>query len=61
VLKIPQGELNKAAGKPDNTALAFFRQEEAAPIMRTLAEVPNGKLSEVRKLIERYVKRQIRK
>ncbi len=58
VLKIPQGELNKAAGKPDDAALAFFRREEAAPIMRTLAEVPNGKLAEVRKLIERYVRKQ---
>ncbi len=61
VLNIPQGELNKAAGKPDDAALAFFRREEAAPIMRSLAEVPNSKLREVRKLIERYVNRKERK
>jgi transcriptional regulator with XRE-family HTH domain len=58
VLKIPQGELNKAAGKPDDAALAFFRREEAAPIMRSLAEVPSGKLGEIRKMIERYVRKQ---
>jgi len=58
VLSIPQGELNKAAGKPDDAALAFFRREEAAPIMRSLAEVPSGKLGEVRKMIERYVRKQ---
>jgi len=58
VLKIPQGELNKAAGKPDDAALAFFRRDEALPIMRSLAEVPSGKLEEVRKMIERYVRKQ---
>jgi len=61
VLNIPQGELNKAAGKPDDAALAFFRKEEAAPIIKTLADVPNGKLADVRKLIERYIRRQNRK
>jgi hypothetical protein len=58
VLKIPQGELNKAAGKPDDAALAFFRREEAAPIMRSLAELPSNKLGEVHKIIERYVRKQ---
>jgi transcriptional regulator with XRE-family HTH domain len=58
VLKIPQGGLNKAAQKPDNAALEFFRKEEAGPIMRTLAEVPNSKLGEVRKIIERFLSRQ---
>jgi transcriptional regulator with XRE-family HTH domain len=61
VLNIRQGELNKAAGKPDDAALAFFRKEEAAPIMRTLAEVPSSKLGQVRKMIERYVSRKGRK
>ena len=58
VLNIPQGELNKAAGKPDDAALAFFRKEEAAPIIRTLAEVPSSKLGQVHKMIERYIGRQ---
>lgn len=31
VLNIPQGELNKAAQKPDPAALVFFRKEEAGP------------------------------
>jgi len=58
VLNIPQGALNRAAKKPDNTALEFFRKEEAAPIMRTLAEVPANQLGQVQKLIERFVRRQ---
>lgn len=58
VLQLPQGELNKAAGKPDASALEFFRREEAAPIMRTLAEVPARQLGTVQKLIERFVSRQ---
>lgn len=61
VLNIPQGELNKAAGKPDDAALAFFRREEAAPIIRSLAEVPSSKLGEVRKMIENFVSRKGRK
>jgi len=31
VLNIPRGGLNEAAGKPDDTALEFFRHEKAAP------------------------------
>jgi transcriptional regulator with XRE-family HTH domain len=58
VLRIPRGDLNKAAGKPDASALEFFRKEEAAPIMRTLAEVPAGQLGRVQKMIERFVRRQ---
>ena len=58
VLNIPQGELNKAAGKPDDSALEFFRKDEAAPIMRTLAKVPKGQLGKVQELIERFVSQQ---
>ena len=58
VLGISKGELNQAAKRPDNTALEFFRKENAAPIMRTLAEVPDSKLGDVHKLIERYLSRQ---
>src|ERR1700679_4215135 len=47
VLGIPQGELNQAAEKPDNAALEFFRRDKAAPIMRSLAEVPDSKLGDV--------------
>jgi transcriptional regulator with XRE-family HTH domain len=55
VLNIPQGELNKVAGRPDDRALEFFRKEEAAPIMRTLAKVPINKLETVRKMIQDFV------
>ena len=58
VLEIPQGKLNQAAEKPDNTALEFFRKDKAAPIMRSLAEVPDGKLGEVHGLIKKYLSRQ---
>jgi transcriptional regulator with XRE-family HTH domain len=58
VLSIPEGELNRAAKKPDDTALEFFRKENAAPIMRRLAEVPDNKLGEVQKLIERFLDRE---
>ena len=54
-LKIPQGELNKVAGRPDDKALEFFRKEEAAPIMRTLAKVPASQLETVREMIETFI------
>ena len=54
-LSIPQGELNKAAGRPDDKALEFFRREEAAPIMQTLAKVPAKQLESVRELIEKFI------
>lgn len=57
VLNIPNGGLHEAAGKPDDTALEFFRKEEAAPIVRTLSQVPNNKLSAVHKIIERFLKK----
>lgn len=55
VLNIPQGELNKVAGRPDDRALEFFRKEDAAPIMRTLAKVPANQLEAVRKMIEKFM------
>ena len=58
VLKIPKGELFKAAGKPDDKALDFFRKEEAGSIMRTLATVPNQHLSQVQNLIEHFLKKR---
>jgi transcriptional regulator with XRE-family HTH domain len=54
-LNIPQGELNKAAGRPDDKALEFFRKDKAAPIMRTLAKVPANQLETVRELIEKFI------
>ena len=55
-LNIPEGELFKAAGKPNDAALDFFRKDEAAPIMRMLADVPTGQLPAVRKFLGRIVK-----
>jgi transcriptional regulator with XRE-family HTH domain len=56
VLKIPDRELFKAAARPDDKALEFFRKEEAGPIMRMLADVPTGQLPAVRKLLGQFVK-----
>jgi len=58
VLHITDGELFKAAERPDDQALEFFRKDEAGSIMRTLAPLPNSQLAEVHKLIERFVKKQ---
>jgi transcriptional regulator with XRE-family HTH domain len=58
VLRVPAGELFKAAGRPDSQALEFFRKEEAGPIMRSLAEVPNSQLPAVREWIEQFVQKQ---
>ena len=55
VLDIPLGELNTAAGTPDDVALEFFRKEEAAPIMKMLGNVPTSKLGQVRKLLQKFV------
>jgi hypothetical protein len=55
-LNIPEGELFKAAGKPNDAALDFFRKDEAGPIMRMLADVPTGQLPAVRKFLGRIVK-----
>jgi transcriptional regulator with XRE-family HTH domain len=60
VLNIPEGELFKAAGRPDDQALEFFRKEEAGSIVRTLADVPNNQLPSVLKMIEHFVKKQRR-
>ncbi len=56
VLNIPKDDLFKAAGKPNDEALDFFRKEEAGPIVRTLATVPSRQLPQVHKLIERFLK-----
>jgi transcriptional regulator with XRE-family HTH domain len=58
VLNLPSGELFKAAGRPNDAALDFFRKEEAGPIMKALAPLPNSQLAEVRKLIERFVQKR---
>jgi len=47
--------LNQAAGRPDDRALEFFRREEAAPIMQTLAKVPSSRLEAVRQMIEEFI------
>ena len=57
VLNIPPGELNRAAQKPDNQALLFFRKDESGPIMKALNEVPANRLPEVRQLLERFLKK----
>jgi transcriptional regulator with XRE-family HTH domain len=60
-LNISEGEFFKAAGKPNDAALEFFRKEEAGPIMRMLADVPTGQLPAVRKYLVRFTKiRKIR-
>jgi transcriptional regulator with XRE-family HTH domain len=56
-LQIPDGELFKAAGKPDDAALGFFRKEEAGSIMRTLASAPRHKLPQIHRLIERFLQK----
>jgi transcriptional regulator with XRE-family HTH domain len=58
VLNIPEGELFKAAGRPDDQALEFFRKDEAGSIMRTLAPLPNSELAVIHKMIERFVRKK---
>lgn len=58
VLNIPKGNLCKAAGRPDDVALEFFRRDEAAQIVRSLASVPKSELPKVQKWIDGLVKRQ---
>lgn len=58
VLNIPKGQLNTAAGKPEDSALEFFRKEEAGPIMRKLAEVPTNQLDKIERLLEQFLNRQ---
>lgn len=55
VLGIPEGKLHEAAGKPDDATLEFLRRDEAASLVRTLAQLPDRKLGTVRKLIERLL------
>jgi transcriptional regulator with XRE-family HTH domain len=61
VLDITEGKLFAAAARPDDQALEFFRRDEAAPILRTLAEVPKEDLSTVRKMIEAFVERRAKR
>ena len=58
VLSIPKDDLFKAAGRPNEQALDFFRKEQSGPIMRTLADVPNSQLPEVLKMLQRFVRRR---
>ena len=58
VLVIPEGDLFKAAARPDDQALEFFRKEEAGSILRTLAPLPNSQLAAIHKMIERFVQKQ---
>src|ERR1035437_1250148 len=59
-LNIPNRELFKAAARPDDQALEFFRKDEAGSILRTLAPLPNSQLAVVHKMIERFVQKQRR-
>ena len=54
VLNFPADELFKAAGRPNDKALEFFRKEDAGSILRTLAQLPSRQLPAVRKMIENY-------
>jgi transcriptional regulator with XRE-family HTH domain len=58
VLNISDNGLFKAAGRPNDQALEFFRKEESGPIMWTLAEVPNSQLPSVLKVLQRFVRRR---
>jgi transcriptional regulator with XRE-family HTH domain len=58
VLNIPDRELFKAAGRPDDQALEFFRKEDAGSIVRTLASAPTHQLPQIHKLIERFLKKR---
>jgi transcriptional regulator with XRE-family HTH domain len=60
VLNIPEGDLFKAAQRPNDQALEFFRKEEAGSIMRTLAPLANKELADIHKIIERYLQKQKR-
>ena len=57
VLNVHNGELFKAAGRPDDQALEFFRKEEAGSILRKLAKVPDNRLAAVDKLLEGFVRK----
>src|ERR1017187_566977 len=60
VLHIPKDELFKAAARPNDQALEFFRKEEAGSIMRTLAPLANKELADIHKIIERHLQKQKR-
>jgi transcriptional regulator with XRE-family HTH domain len=59
VLNIPKDKLFKAAGRPDNRALAFFRKDDANSIVRDLDSLPKSKLAEVVKMIRRGLKKRM--
>ena len=58
VLNLPEGDLFKAAERPNNQALEFFRKDEAGSILRKLALVPNRKLPAVDKLLADFLQKQ---
>jgi transcriptional regulator with XRE-family HTH domain len=58
VLGLPEDKLFEAAGKPNEVALEFFRKDEAADIVRTLAPLPKKQLSRIRAMIDRFVQSQ---
>jgi len=57
VLHIPAGALFRAAGKPDDAALEFFRKEDGADIMRILAVQPRNRLVRIKQMIDRFVRK----
>lgn len=59
VLNIPKGELFKAAGRPTDQALEFFRKDEANSIVQELAQVPSSKLPAMLKMIRRALKNRM--
>jgi transcriptional regulator with XRE-family HTH domain len=59
VLNIPKDELFKAAGRPTDQALEFFRKDEANSIVQELAHYPASKLPEVLKMIRRGLKNKM--
>jgi transcriptional regulator with XRE-family HTH domain len=60
VLGIPKGELNAAAGKPNDKALEFFRKEQARPIMHKLGLLQNNQLAEADRMLDRLLQKQNR-
>lgn len=57
VLGIAPGTLFRAAGKPNDEALEFFRKDQAASIVQSLAKLPAAELPAIRKMIERHVQK----
>jgi transcriptional regulator with XRE-family HTH domain len=56
VLNIPDHQLFKAAARPNDKALEFFRKDEAGTIISMLSDVPTSQLPAVRKYLGRFIR-----